>query len=104
MACFNILENKRFARFSIIFTVSLTAVKLLRFVSLREPEITEVPREVSVGKEVPCISAARFGGRQGNRDCSFQLLSSEAFPLHILFELSPNHIEWTRALGEEALH
>lgn len=104
MACFNILENRHFARFSIIFTVSVTAEKLLHCVSLREPEITQVPREESVGKEVPCVSATRFGGRQGNRGYSFQLFSSEAFPLHILFELSPNHIEWTRALGEEALH
>lgn len=65
MACFNILENRRFAQLSIIFTVSVTAEKLLLFVSFREPEITQVPREVSVGKEVPCISAARarFGGR-----------------------------------------
>lgn len=98
------MENRHFARFSIIFIVFITAEQLLRFISLREPEITQVPREASVGKEVPCISAATFGRRQGNRGYSFQLLSSEAFPLHILFELSPNHIEWTRALGEEALH
>lgn len=98
------MANRRFVRFSIIFTVSAAAEKLFLFVSLGEPEITPVPREASVGKEVPCISAARFGGRQGNWGYSFQLLSSEAFPLHILFELSPNYTEWTRALGEEALH
>lgn len=46
-----------FARFNIIFTVFVAAEKLLCFVSLREPEITQVPREASVGKEVPCILA-----------------------------------------------
>lgn len=97
-------ENRHFTRFSIIFTVSVTAEKLLLSVSLREPEIIQVLREASVGKEVPCIFVTRFGGRRGNQGYWFQFLSSESFPLHILFELSHNHIEWTRALGEEALH
>lgn len=97
-------ENWRFARFSVIFTISVTAEELLLFASLREPEMIQVLKEASVGKEVLCIFATAFGGRRGNQGYRFQFLSSESFPLHILCELSHNRTEWTRALGEEALH
>lgn len=65
-------ENRRFTRFSVIFTISVNAEELLLFASLREPEIIQVLREASVSKEVLCISATRFGGRRGNQGYRFQ--------------------------------
>lgn len=73
-------ENRRFARFSVIFTVSVTAEKLLLFLSLREPEIIQVLREASVGRRYRASLQLDLGEEREIRATGFKFSPLNLFP------------------------